>query len=208
MKVEIRANQAIIEGYVNVVERESRVLPSSRGKFIEKVKAGTFQKSIMKNPNIELRFNHANVLGSTMGGELMLKEDSVGLYAKAIVTNDDVIRKARNKELRGWSFGFVAKTDRWEGSVDGIQRRSLEDIDLQEVSILDKTPAYIATSIETRGEEENYIEFRSVEEDIELTEIEGPVKKEEKEKPESREFETAFFVAEKEIEILKLKGEC
>ena len=60
MQIEIRAeNMAIITGYVNVVERESRLLHDSRGAFIEVVKAGTFQKALEKASNVELRFNHS-----------------------------------------------------------------------------------------------------------------------------------------------------
>ena len=41
MKIEIRENTATIEGYVNAVERESRVLHGADGDFIEVVKAAT-----------------------------------------------------------------------------------------------------------------------------------------------------------------------
>ncbi|MED2754550.1 HK97 family phage prohead protease, partial [Bacillus thuringiensis] len=41
--------------------------------------------------------------------------------------------------------------------------RSIEDLELLEVSILDMTPAYVATSIETRGENTAMIEMRSEE---------------------------------------------
>lgn len=36
----------------------------------------------------------------------------------------------------------------------------MEDLELREVSILDVTPAYIATSIETRGEDSDLVEYR------------------------------------------------
>ena len=41
-------------------------------------------------------------------------------------------------------------------------------MELREVSILDKTPAYIATSIETRGEEDLLIEYRVDTEPLDL----------------------------------------
>ena len=37
MKIEVRGNQVILDGYVNVVDRESRMLPSPRGYFKEKL---------------------------------------------------------------------------------------------------------------------------------------------------------------------------
>ena len=41
-----------------------------------------------------------------------------------------------------------------------MQKRSIEKLELLEVSILDMTPAYVATSIETRGEQTAMIEMR------------------------------------------------
>ena len=41
MKVEVRNDKIIIDGYVNAVERESKVLYDTRGEFIEKIRAFT-----------------------------------------------------------------------------------------------------------------------------------------------------------------------
>ena len=107
---------------------------------------------------MELRFNHRRTLGSTEDGTIQLREDAVGLHASAIVQDEELAEKARRKELRGWSFGFVAKEQRWEG--ESPRRRYLDDIELREVSVLDKTPAYIATSIETREDDDVLVEYR------------------------------------------------
>lgn len=156
MKVEIRNNSVEISGYVNVVERESRPIRSSTGIFIETVKAGVFQRALDKAEDVQILHNHNKdrVLGSVKTGNLELREDNVGLYAKAIVTDPTVIEKARNKELRGWSFGFIKNKDRFEPAGENLEKRYLEDITLTEVSILDITPAYVATSVEVRSETE------------------------------------------------------
>lgn len=171
MKVEIRADHAVLEGYVNAVGRDSRVLASPRGRFVEQVEPGTFGKAISRGRDVELRFNHERVLGSMADDTLSLSEDAIGLKARAVIKDGEVMEKARRGELRGWSFGFTAMRDRWEDFKDGIQRRFLEEIDLREVSLLDKTPAYIATSVEERGEEYSIIEERSSEDEAEVTEI-------------------------------------
>lgn len=174
MKVEIRNNQVMIEGYVNAVERDSKVLsprmsPSAKKKFIEKVRAGTFKKALDNASEVEVRFNHSKVLGSTKDNSLTLHEDNIGLYAKATITDPEVISKAKNNELRGWSFGFSANKDTWEDVDENLQRRTLEDINLSEVSILSINPAYIATSIEVRGEDCVINEFRLDDEKTEIT---------------------------------------
>ncbi len=189
----------MLDGYVNAVGRDSRVLPSPKGKFIEQIKPKTFQRALERADNVDLLFNHKKdrKLGSTKEGNLELYEDNIGLRAIATVSDDEVIKKAKNGELRGWSFGFYTNKDSWEDGPDGIQRRYLEDIDLLEVSILDKTPAYIATTIEQRGEEDVLAETRG--EDFKAV-IEDN-------SPEERQKEQIdYSVYEKEIEILKMKG--
>ena len=126
----------------------------------------TFERALMKNDSVDLLFNHdrSRKLGSTKSGELQLNEDNVGLRAIATITDESVMEKAKNGELRGWSFGFGALKDSWSNREDGMQKRTVEEIDLYEISILDKTPAYIATSIEMRGEEESlFTEIRNEE---------------------------------------------
>ena len=148
MKVEIRNNSVTLDGYVNVVDRESRVLPSPRGVFKEVITPGAFEKALNATSNVDLLFNHDETrkLGSTVEGNLQLYEDNVGLRAIATITDQEVIQKAMNNELQGWSFGFIATNDEWTES-DGIQKRYVKDMELKEVSILDCTPAYVATSI-------------------------------------------------------------
>ena len=69
-----------------------------------------------------------------------------------------MIDKARKGELVGWSFGFTDKDV--ENSVErGMPLREVRDLNLYEVSILDKAmkPAYNGTLISTRsinGEDE------------------------------------------------------
>lgn len=199
LKIEIRNNEVKLDGYVNVVERESRILPSVRGKFIEKIKAKTFEKALAKTDDVKILFNHneQRQLGSIKEGNLELFEDSIGLRVIATITDEEVVQKAVNQELRGWSFGFISNKDDWSDGKNGIQLRVLEDIDLLEVSILDKTPAYIATSIEVRDENEVVTEQRS--EDFKAEIIDLTVHKQE----EIREIDYSLY--EKQLEIIKLK---
>lgn len=151
MKVEIRNEQAIIEGYVNVVERTSKPIRDIRGKFVEKVASGAFAKALTNNKNVELRFNHGRKLGSQEDGSLELFEDNIGLYAKAVVSDPEVIEKAKGKKLKGWSFGFIEQRSNWN-KVGNTEVRKLEEFQLTEVSILDINPAYLATSIAVRSD--------------------------------------------------------
>jgi hypothetical protein len=199
MRIEIRGNQVVLDGYVNAVGRESRVLPSVNGRFIEQIVPRTFERALQKSENVDLLFNHDKTmkLGSTQERNLQLYEDNIGLRAIATVSDESVIQKAKDGKLQGWSFGFIDNNPSFKDGEDGIQRRFVSDIDLLEVSILDKTPAYIATSIEARGEEQLISETRSNEFKAEISDF-SP------EEPEIREIDYSIY--EKQIEILKLKG--
>ena len=159
MRVEIRSKDRMdVSGYVNVTGRDSRPLRDKHGLYTEQIAPGTFAQALTAGTPVELRFNHKAILGSTENC-LELREDNVGLKAECVVTDPNVIAKAEAGELRGWSFGFVCRDDDWTGEGDA-RHRTVKELELREVSILDKTPAYIATSIETRGEDELLVEYR------------------------------------------------
>lgn len=164
MKVKIRANSVEIEGYVNAVERSSKPLMSRIGRFIERICAGAFKKALKRATNVVLLLDHdwERQLGSTAEGNLELEEDTIGLHARATITDAEVVESARNGNLVGWSFGFKDR-DVENGMEDGLPLRKVRDLDLFEVSLLDRrmTPAYDGTLVTTRavdGVEE--IQFR------------------------------------------------
>lgn len=157
MRINIREDRVEIEGYVNSVERRSKPLMSRIGKFIERICKGAFKRAIERNDNVRILLNHnwEKDLGGTKDGNLELHEDNIGLHARATITDKEVIEKAREGSLVGWSFGF--KDREVENSVEqGIPTRDVKDLDLYEVSILDRTksPAYEGTLISVRSEED------------------------------------------------------
>lgn len=156
VKVNIRADKVEIEGYVNAIERDSKPLWSRVGQFIERICKGAFKKALKRNDDVHILLNHDwnRDLGSTKQGNLELEEDNIGLRAKATITDPEVVQKARNGELVGWSFGFSDR-DVVNSIRDGMPYRAVKDLDLAEVSILDKrkSPAYEGTLITARAED-------------------------------------------------------
>ena len=165
MKVEVRNDKIIIDGYVNAVERESKVLYDTRGEFIEKIRAGVFQKALERADNVRVLLDHEKdrELADTKSGKAKLYEDNIGLRAIVEIDDTEVIEKARNNKLRGWSFGFLCNKEDRKTNEDGIEERVVRDLDLLEVSIIDdkKYPAYIGTSIEMRDDEVKIAEYRN-----------------------------------------------
>lgn len=115
MRIEIRNDSVILDGYVNAVQRFSKPIPSLRGKFVEQIEARAFDRALGRAQNVDLLLNHdpKRKLGSTNDGNLQLFEDNIGLRAICTVTDPDVMEKAKNNQLRGWSFGFYSIKDEW-----------------------------------------------------------------------------------------------
>lgn len=189
LKVEVRGESAFISGYVNAVERDSRVLHGRDGRpFVERAEAGVFRRALERANDVLLKLNHSRDIGSVGGGSLKLREDAVGLYAEATVTDPETVREARAGNLTGWSFGFIDLAPSYEEQEGTeVRKRTLRDIDLEEVSILTITPAYIATSIEARSES-GTSEIRSI-----------------ADKPEVRTNDHAVDMAAYRIKRLKLE---
>ena len=174
MRIEVRDDSVVVSGYVNAVERYSKPIRANlRGtmqRFIEKIKAGVFKTALKRNNKVKvlLNHNHDRELANTQDGTAILEEDNIGLRAEVTIRDAEVVEKAKNNKLVGWSFGFYSNSDE-VAQEETIATRTITDMDLVEVSILDdsRTPAYYGTSIETRCEGEQEYEIRATIEEIE-----------------------------------------
>ena len=174
MEIRVSGDRVRVAGYVNAVERDSRVLPpgmarDAPGEFVERIAAGAFARALAAGRRVELRYNHARALGSTEDGCLQLEEDAIGLRAVAEITDPEAVEAARRGELRGWSFGFRPTDVVWSEDA-GRHRRTVRAMELDEVSILTMTPAYIATTVELRGEDTVTVDRRGGEDAPEIVE--------------------------------------
>lgn len=165
MRIEIRNKSVILDGYVNAVARDSKPMLDENGnKFVEQIMPKTFERAIEKSEDILCLLNHEpnRKLGSTKDGNIELFEDNIGLRAICEITDGEVIEKAKEKKLRGWSFGFEAVKEHEETAGENLKRRFIDEMNLIEVSIIDdkKVPCYIGTSIETRADKDLKIEYR------------------------------------------------
>lgn len=158
MRINIRADDSVeIEGYVNAVERLSKPLNSRLGKFLERIKVGAFKRALGRTDDVRILLNHEwnRDLGGLKDGNLELNEDSIGLHARAIITDKEVVEEARRGDLVGWSFGF---RDREVNTTEeqGMTLREVKDLDLFEVSLINrsKVPAYDGTLVTVRTADE------------------------------------------------------
>jgi len=160
MKLNFRSNGLELEGYINVTERPSEILSDKDGQFIEVVKRGCWKRALSSNKTIDLLYNHnPNRKIGDNKTNLELMEDSIGLKFRALISDPDIIAKAKEGKLKNCSFGFVPKRTSKE-FIGGIEHRNLYEIELYEVSLLDIPPAYSGCSIYKRdleGSTEEYV---------------------------------------------------
>lgn len=193
MKVRVYDNKAVISGYVNVAERISKRLKENGVEFYEKIKEGAFGDAVRRNNNIKILFNHdyKRELGNTMEN-LTIYEDSIGLYAEAEITDEEVVMKARDNKLSGWSFGFIPLKEEVNENYGNIPLRTVESLNLYEVSILDNEhiPAYNSMSLNVRDVTNEPLEIRNYEKiNIEVEEDKP------NEEELQRNFDNSIFIA-------------
>lgn len=172
MRIELRQDKVLIDGYVNAVARDSRPITDTNGeRFVEQIMPGAFARALERakasNRAIDLLLDHEEnrKLGDT-NSNVTLVEDNIGLRAICEITDPEVMQKAREGKLSGWSFGFMNARAQEEDAPNGLKRRFVEDLDLKEVSLIDdrKTPCYAGTSVNMRADDtEEKVEMRSLE---------------------------------------------
>lgn len=211
MRIHIRDDSVLIEGYVNAIERNSKPLMSRMGRFIERICKGAFSRALERNDDIHILLNHdwGRDLGSTRDGNLELCEDNIGLHARAVITDSEVIECAKRGDLVGWSFGFEDRSDGVERSVDedtGLPLRKVRDMNLHEISILDrsKNPAYDGTLIQARSDDDVQYHSETFEEDVEIVEERSEEEPKQDEHPEAIEV---IDYSQYEDMIAEMKGD-
>lgn len=127
MRVEIRNDSVLIDGYVNAVGRDSKPIPYLNGKFIEQIEPRAFDKALNKTDNVDLLLNHDEnrKLGCTKEGNLELFEDNIGLRAICTITDKEVIERLGKVNLEGGALAFVLKKIDGKTLIRGIKEGML-----------------------------------------------------------------------------------
>ena len=172
----------IIEGVVNNIGEFSKIIG---GTFREKINKGVFTRAIEKaKENSDIFFLHqhdakALPLASVNSGTLELTEVEGVLKMRAVLPDTsfsrDIYTLVEAKVLNEFSFGFSNPKSTWEIGKDGVRERTIEDLDLSEISIV-RIGAYNNTTAYARAleEAEKIInedeETRALEEELKIKE--------------------------------------
>ena len=145
--LEVRASGRRLEGYAAVFGSEAKI-----GRVRETIAPGAFAASLSGDILALLDHDPAKVLGRTRSGSLKLQEDAKGLHFSLDLPDTqagtDVLALATRGDLGGMSFGFnvPAGGESWAG-----ERRTLQRVNLHEISVVSAWPAYPDTSLALRA---------------------------------------------------------
>jgi HK97 family phage prohead protease len=146
-QLEVRAKGRKLEGYAATFGTEARI-----GDFTETIAPGAFNLEPSSKSDVLALVDHdpSRVLARTKSNTLRLAEDTKGLHFDLDVprtsTGNDVLALAERGDLGGMSFGFITIKDQWDGA-----KRTLQQVDLKEISVVSAWPAYEGTVVNARA---------------------------------------------------------
>ncbi|MBI0432978.1 HK97 family phage prohead protease [Roseomonas sp. KE0001] len=151
--VELRASGRRLEGYAATFGVAARI-----GGFSETIRVGAFRASLLAKKDVLALVDHdpGRLLARTSSGTLRLEEDAKGLRFELDVPDTqlgrDVLALAERRDLGGMSFGFRVTDEAWSSR----DQRELRAVELVEVSVVHAHPAYAATSIQARSQQQGF----------------------------------------------------
>lgn len=158
LPIEFRAaddGMIVVEGYAAVFNEPTDI----GGMFTEVVAPGAFRSALARKDDVEFLINHGGLpLARSTAGNLTMKEDSRGLHIRALLDPADpdvqrIVPKMRAGMLSEMSFAFQATGQRWDTPADGPDLRTITDVVLFDVSVVNRG-AYPQTSIALRSRDE------------------------------------------------------
>ncbi len=143
-----------IEGHFVVFNTETELWPGC----FEKIAPEALDNSLINN-DIRCLFNHNHdfVLGRKSCKTLELKKDEKGLWARALINQEDssamnVYAKVQRGDITGCSFGFYPIDEDYEQK-DGKTVWTVKEADVVEISVC-TFPAYEQTEIAARKKQQ------------------------------------------------------
>jgi HK97 family phage prohead protease len=129
--------------------------PTQIGGFTEVIRPGAFRSAMGSAADVRCLVDHNDdkLLGRTRSGTLRLFERANGLAFEIDMPDTtlghDVYAMAKRGDLSGMSFGFTVPKDgdTWPSA----NTRELRSVNLAEISVLHRLPAYDQTSISARA---------------------------------------------------------
>lgn len=129
----------------------SKIMTDKQGKkFRERISKEVWEQAIEKNKdNIKIFLNHQDYIEIGSNIEVQATNEGVILTLELSDKEMGLYNAAKQDKLTGCSFGFKCIKDNITEN-QGYYDREILEMELKEISLLDKTPAYNNTSVEAR----------------------------------------------------------
>jgi HK97 family phage prohead protease len=154
--IEIRKNgdkaPSKLVGYAALFNKPTELFPG----LTEKIAPGAFTRTLAEKADVRALVDHdpSKIIGRTKSGTLALQENRRGLKvaidAADTTAGRDILKSVDRGDVDQMSFGFRVVKESWEDKKNGDAVRTLEDVDLFDVSAV-TFPAYADTTIATRS---------------------------------------------------------
>lgn len=144
----------ILDGYAAVFNSDSLEFSGYGKPWVERIAPGAFKRTLAEQPDVKALWSHrADAILARSPDTLKTSEDATGLRVEISLIdtqqNRDILTSIRAKIIDAMSFGFSARSVKWEeGKEQDV--RTLLDVDLFEVSAV-VWPAYPGTSVSARS---------------------------------------------------------
>lgn len=147
-----------VHGYAAVFDSPwSERLTEERG-YVETIARGAFRKALQASGNVPLLWQHErrDMLATTAGGTLRLKEDGRGLHFEADLPDNPLGEYVRSMvdrgDVRGMSFGMQSLPE--DSTVEqrsGVYHRTINTMRRLLDTTLTYEPSYEAATVELRS---------------------------------------------------------
>ena len=130
--------------------------PAQIGSFRETIARTAFARTLRDGADVALLRDHDQraLLARTSNKSLTLEDATDGLHFRATLAEftlaDDTLAQVRAGLLAGMSIGFYVRGETWNAQHD---QRTLDDIELVEVSAVSLAAAYPQTTIAARAKQ-------------------------------------------------------
>lgn len=154
----VTANGRTLSGHAAIYDSPTNIMG-----YTERIAPGAFTRTLASGNDVLCLLDHRSevLLGRTKSGSLKLSEDSKGLRFELQLPNtsaaNDVVALAERSDLGGMSFGFIVEDESWAGDT-----RTLNQIDLHEISVVQAHAAYSQTEINLRNKPFDMDHFREI----------------------------------------------
>jgi len=141
-----------LEGYAALFDNPTELWDG----YYEQIRAGAFARTLREGADVRALFNHNPdmVLGRNKAGTLTLRETKKGLkvniWPPDTQIGRDVVTSVKRGDISQMSFAFraIKTTDEEKGKGEWL--RTLEDVDLYDISVV-TYPAYPDTTVAARS---------------------------------------------------------